>query len=43
MKSRNLSDKPIQGIHVYALLLFIIVFACILTWIVPAGEFDKSR
>lgn len=42
MKSRNLSDKPIQGIHVYALLLFIIVFACILTWIVPAGEFDKS-
>lgn len=42
MKTNKLNDKPMQGIHVYALLFFIILFACILTWIVPAGEFEKA-
>ncbi len=28
--------------HTYALIFYIIVFAAILTWIVPGGEFDKQ-
>ncbi|RLD81629.1 MAG: hypothetical protein DRJ07_09040 [Bacteroidetes bacterium] len=28
--------------HTFALIFYIIIFAAILTWIIPGGEFDKE-
>ena len=38
-----LKEGPRKTIHVYALLFFIVCFAAVLTWIIPAGKFDTME
>lgn len=38
-----MTRKKLQFPHTCALLFFIIVFAAILTWIIPAGEYDTEQ
>ena len=38
-KKRNITFK---NPHTYAILLFIIVISVILTYIIPAGKFDRK-
>lgn len=39
---KQLSHKKFQFPNVYVLLFFIAVFAAILTWVVPAGKFERT-
>lgn len=42
MKKLEIKDKPLKEIHVYVLLFAVVLLSGILTWIIPAGEFDKT-
>ena len=42
-KGNTLADKKTFKLpHIYGLLFLIIVICTILTWILPAGEFDRA-
>ena len=34
--------KKFSAPHIYLLLIVVIVFCTLLTWILPAGEFDRT-
>lgn len=39
---KSKEKKPFQLPHVYALLMAIVAICTIMTWIIPAGEFDRA-
>lgn len=40
-QTKNLKDKKFKMPHTFVIILSIIIFSSILTWIVPAGSFDR--
>lgn len=43
VKSATVAEKPKKAINTLVIIFSVVVFACLLTWIIPSGEFNRVK